>query len=204
MLALTINLPMNSIRFTQWLFLCMLLISVAVSSCQKDDSVKAIETTKPAVDSAALGLTSTPGNFLASKGILKITIEDSNYSFDAATDSIAFINVNNSDNKYFGITAINKAHTMSFGISSEGFASTKTNSKVAGSQFLFTVGEKKPLLQYTLSKFVEKDGSGKIAIEKYNNENIIAKGTFFTFLAKDDKKSSPFYRVEGSFELQLK
>jgi hypothetical protein len=194
---------MNSIRFTKWFISCLLLISVAVSSCQKDDSVKAVETTKPAVDSAELGL-ATPANFLAGKGTLKITIEDSTYAFDASTDSIAFINVNNTDSKYFGITAINKAHTMSFGISSEGFASIKTNGKVAGSQFLFTVGEKKPLLQYTLSKFVGKEDSGKITLEKYSKDNVIAKGTFFTFLAKDDKKSSPFYRVEGSFELQLK
>ncbi|WP_184548775.1 hypothetical protein [Mucilaginibacter sp. FT3.2] len=197
---------MNNSRFTKWFILCVLLISGVVSSCQKDDSVKAMDNTKEvaAADSASLGIINTPGNFLASKGILKITIEDSTYSFDAATDSIAFINVHNGDNKYFGITAINKAHTMSFGISSEGFAVANANSKVAGGQFLFTVGERKPLLQYTLTRFVGKDDTGKITLEKYNNQNIIAKGTFFTFLAKDDKESSPFYRVEGSFELQLK
>lgn len=197
---------MNSIRFTKWFILCVLLISVVVSSCQKDDSVKAMDNTKEvaAADSAALSIINTPDNFLAAKGVLKITIEDSTYSFNAATDSIAFINVHTGDNKYFGITAINKAHTMSFGISSEGFAAANANSKVAGGQFLFTAGEKKPMLQYTLTRFVGKDDSGKITLEKYNNNNIIAKGTFFTFLAKDDKESSPFYRVEGSFELQLK
>ncbi|WP_439698795.1 hypothetical protein ACFGVS_12015 [Mucilaginibacter sp. AW1-7] len=197
---------MNSIRFTKWFVLYALLISVVVSSCQKDESVKDMETAKPATaaDSTALGIINNPGNFLAGKGTLKVTIEDSTYTFDAATDSIAFINVHNGDNKYFGITAINKAHTMSFGISSEGFASANINSKVAGSQFLFTVDEKKPLLQYTLTKFVGKDDSGKITIDKYNKDNMIAKGTFFTFLAKDDKENSPFYRVEGSFELQLK
>ncbi|MCS3736764.1 hypothetical protein [Mucilaginibacter dorajii] len=195
---------MNSIRLTKWFIFCTLIISVAISSCQKDDSVKAMETAKPAVDSAALNIINTPGNFLAGKGSLKITIGDSTYTFDAATDSIAFINVHNGDNKYYGITAINKAHTMSFGISSEGFAAAKVNSKVAGGQFLFTVDEKKPLLQYTLTKFVGKDDTGKITIEQYNKDNMIAKGTFFTFLAKDDKENSPFYRVEGSFELQLK
>jgi len=197
---------MNGIRFTKWFAIYALLISVVVSSCQKDENVKDMETTKPATaaDSTALGIINTPGNFLAGKGVLKITIEDSTYSFDAATDSIAFINVHNGDNKYFGITAINKAHTMSFGISSEGLASASVNSKVAGSQFLFTVDEKKPLLQYTLTKFVGKDDAGKITIDKYNKDNMIAKGTFFTFLAKDDKENSPFYRVEGSFELQLK
>lgn len=195
---------MNSIRLTKWFIFCILIISVAISSCQKDDSVKAIETTKPAIDSAALNIINTPGNFLAGKGSLKITIGDSTYTFDAATDSIAFINVHNGDNKYYGITAINKAHTMSFGISSEGFATAKVNSKVAGGQFLFTVDEKKPLLQYTLTKFVGKDDTGKITLDQYNKDNVIAKGTFFTFLAKDDKENSPFYRVEGSFELQLK
>jgi hypothetical protein len=197
---------MGSKRFTKWFILCILLISVMASSCQKDDGVKDMETIKPvaAIDSASLGIINTPGNFLAGKGILKITIEDSTYTFDASTDSIAFINVHNGDNKYFGITAINKAHTMSFGISSEGFASANVNSKVAGSQFLFTVDEKKPLLQYTLTQFVGKDDAGKITLDKYNKDNMIAKGTFFTFLAKDDKEKSPFYRVEGSFELQLK
>jgi hypothetical protein len=197
---------MNSIRFTKWFILYALLISVVVSSCQKDENVKDMETTKlaTAADSTALGINNNPDNFLAAKGTLKVTIEDSTYTFDAGTDSIAFINVHNGDNKYFGITAINKAHTMSFGISSEGFASANINSKVAGSQFLFTVGEKKPLLQYTLTKFVGKDDAGKITIDKYNKDDTIAKGTFFTFLAKDDKENSPFYRVEGSFELQLK
>jgi len=197
---------MNSIRFTKWFILYALLISVVVSSCQKDENVKDMETTKlaTAADSTALGINNNPDNFLAAKGTLKVTIEDSTYTFDAGTDSIAFINVHNDDNKYFGITAINKAHTMSFGISSEGFASANINSKVAGSQFLFTVGEKKPLLQYTLTKFVGKDDAGKITIDQYNQNDTIAKGTFFTFLAKDDKENSPFYRVEGSFELQLK
>lgn len=197
---------MNSIRFTKWFISFILLISVMVSSCQKDESVKGMETAKTATvaDSASLSIKNAPGNFLAGKGILKVTIEDSTYTFDASTDSIAFINVHNGDNKYFGITAINKAHTMSFGISSEGFASANINSKVAGSQFLFTVDEKKPLLQYTLTQFVGKDESGKITLDKYNKDNTIAKGSFFTFLAKDDKENSPFYRVEGSFELQLK
>jgi len=197
---------MNGIRFTKWFISFILLISVMASSCQKDESVKGMETAKPVTtaDSISLGIKNAPGNFLAGKGTLKVTIEDSTYTFDASTDSIAFINVHNGDNKYFGITAINKAHTMSFGISSEGFASANINSKVAGSQFLFTVDEKKPLLQYTLTQFVGKDESGKITLDKYNKDNTIAKGSFFTFLAKDDKENSPFYRVEGSFELQLK
>ncbi len=34
--------------------------------------------------------------------------------------------------------------------------------------------------------------------------NELAKGTFYTFLAKDDKANSPYYKVEGTFDLQLK
>ncbi|WP_370998220.1 hypothetical protein [Mucilaginibacter sp. RCC_168] len=198
---------MNSIRFTKWLFSMLLLISVTVSSCQKDENVKGMDANKSiaAADSAStMSVTNGPGNFLAGKGTLKITIEDSTYTFDAATDSVAFISVHNGDSKYFGITAINKAHTMSFGISSVGFAEANTTSKVAGSQFLFKLDEKNPVLQYTLTKYGGKDDSGKISIERYNNDNLIAKGSFFTFLAKDDKVNSPFYKVEGSFELQFK
>ncbi|WP_183560916.1 hypothetical protein [Mucilaginibacter sp. SP1R1] len=198
---------MNSIRFTKWFVSFILLLSVMVSSCQKDESVKDPAAVKQVAISdsvSTVGINNAPGNFLAGKGTLKVTIEDSTYTFNAATDSIAFINVHNGDNKYFGITAINKAHTMSFGISSVGFASSNVNSKVAGSQFLFGFDDKKPLLQYTLTQFAGQDDSGKISIEKYNTENEIAKGTFFTFLAKDDKPNSPFYRVEGSFDLQQK
>ncbi|MDN5287717.1 MAG: hypothetical protein JWR38_3991 [Mucilaginibacter sp.] len=198
---------MNSIRFTKWFVSCALLLSVVTSSCQKDESVKDMDTVKKtaATDSiSTLSINNTSGNFLAGKGTLKITIEDSTYTFDAAKDSVAFINVHNGDNKYFGITAINKAHTMSFGISSIGIASTNINGKVAGSQFLFKFDDKKPLLQYTLTQYAGQDDSGILSIEKYNNENLIAKGTFFTFLAKDDKVNSPFYRAEGSFELQFK
>ena len=196
-------------RFSKLFVSSLLLIMVMISSCQKDESVKDMDTVKPqlnaGIDSAsAANVVNNPDNFLASKGTLKITIKDSTYTFDAATDSVAFINVHSGDSKYFGITAINKAHTMSFGISSIGFASANTTSKVAGSQFLFKAEDKKPELQYTLTQFVGQDDSGKISIDKYNNDNLIAKGTFFTFLAKDDKADSPFYRVEGSFELQLK
>ena len=197
---------MNSIRFTKWLLSALLLISVTISSCQKDENVKdmdTIKTTATADSASAIGI-NAPGNFLAGKGTLKITIEDSTYTFDATKDSVAFINVHSGDSKYFGITAINKAHTMSFGISSGGFASANISGKVAGSQFLFKLDEKNPVLQYTLTKYGGKDDSGIISIEKYNNDGVIAKGTFFTFLAKDDKANSPFYRVEGSFELLLK
>ncbi|XHR92571.1 hypothetical protein ACFJIV_19750 [Mucilaginibacter sp. UC70_90] len=57
----------------------------------------------------------------------------------------------------------------------------KTSSDVAGSQFLFKVDEKKPLLQYTLTKYAGQQDFGKIDMDQYNRENMIAKGTFFTF-----------------------
>lgn len=195
--------------FTKWFILLMLSVSVSVSSCQKDSEVKDIDEAKSTAvtgkDSiSAVNIINTPGNFLAGKGTLKVTIEDSTYLFDAAKDSIAFINVSDGNNKYFGITAINKAHNMSFGISSSGLATVKASSDVAGSQFLFKVDDKKPLLQYTLTRYAGQQDFGKIDMDDYNHEGMIAKGTFFTFLAKDDKSDSPFYRVEGSFELKLK
>lgn len=198
---------MSRTSFTRWFFLLMLSVSVAVSSCQKDSEVKDMDEAKTTAtkDSlSAVNIINTPGNFLAGKGTLKVTIEDSTYTFDAVKDSIAFINVSDGDNKYFGITAINKAHNMSFGISSSGLATVKKSSDVAGSQFLFKVGEKKPLIQYTLTKYAGQQDFGKIDMDDYNHESMIAKGTFFTFLAKDDKSDSPFYRVEGNFELLLK
>lgn len=193
--------------FTKCFFLLILPVMVAVSSCQKDAEVKDMDDAKTATSKdsvSSVNIINTPGNFLAGKGTLKVTIEDSTYIFDAVKDSIAFINVHDGDNKYFGITAINKAHNMSFGISSSGLASVKKSSEVAGSQFLFKIDEKKPLLQYTLTKYAGQQDFGKIDMNEYNNESMIAKGTFFTFLAKDDKSDSPFYRVEGNFELQLK
>jgi hypothetical protein len=33
---------------------------------------------------------------------------------------------------------------------------------------------------------------------------VLAKGTFYTFLAKDAKAISPFVRVKGTFSLMLK
>ena len=84
----------------------------------------------------ASSFVTSPGNFLAISGTLKIKINDSAYTFDAATDSIAFVNVRvDGSNQYFGITAINKEHNMSFGISSEGFVFSNINRSIAGSQF---------------------------------------------------------------------
>jgi hypothetical protein len=184
-------------------FFMIFLLALTVTSCQKDADVKEPETSKSlAADSI---LASSAGNFLANSGTLKIKFNDSTYTFDASKDSIAFINVRvDDDNRYFGITAINKEHNMSFGISSSGFVYSNINRGVAGSQFLLNTNRQQAGLQYSLSKYSGEKDFGNINVIQYNQGKELAKGTFFTFLAKDDKANSPFYKVEGSFDLQLK
>ena len=113
----------------------ILLLAAFVSSCQKDESVKSLnaENAQMQADSVKkLNSVSAPGNFLASKGMLKIKVQDSTYVFDATQDSVAFINMNIDGKQYFGLTAINKAHTVSFGISSLGPPIAEMASIVAG------------------------------------------------------------------------
>jgi len=93
---------------------------------------------------------------------------------------------------------------MSFGISSSGFVYSNIRSNIAGSQFLLMPDDGKPSLQYSLSKYSGQKDFGNINIIQYNQGNVLAKGTFTTFLSKDDKATSPFYKVEGAFDLQLK
>jgi hypothetical protein len=194
---------MCSKRFTNLLFVCFLVFLIT-SSCQKDVAVKDPEQAKTSIDGSSL-----PGaanNYLAVRGVLKIKIQDSTYSFDASRDSIAFINVHDADGqRYFGITAINKDHTMSFGISSPGVVYSSINNSVAGSQFLLTPQENgKVALQYSLNKDPDQQDYGKIIVNQYNQADVLAEGTFFTFLSRDENANSPVYRVEGSFDLQLK
>ncbi|HEY8783950.1 MAG TPA: hypothetical protein VIM16_20140 [Mucilaginibacter sp.] len=195
---------MHSGRFTRVLLFFAISILAVTASCQKDSAVKELDAPKTNVtaDSSAF---SSPGNFLAASGTLKIKYNDSTYTFDAAKDSIAFINVRVDDQThYFGITAINKEHNMSFGISSSGFAYSNINRNIAGSQFLLSTDNKKPVLQLSLSKYAGQTDFGNINIIRYNQGSELAKGTFHAFLAKDDKADAPFYRVEGTFDLKLK
>src|ERR1700761_7525755 len=101
-------------RFTHLLFSLVIALVVVLASCQKDNDVRNDPALKANIaDSAAA---SSPGNTLAAVGTLSVKIKDSTYVFDASKDSIAFINVkdeNNADDRYYGITAINKEHTMS-------------------------------------------------------------------------------------------
>ncbi len=199
---------MGGRRFTNLLISSIFLLLVITTSCQKDADVKDPGASKIALttDTASVGtIASLPGNYLAASGILKIKIKDSTYIFDAARDSIAFVNVHTDENnRYFGLTAINKEHTMSFGISSSGIVVDNVNRNIAGSQFLLNPDDEKYGMQYSLSKFTGQKDVGNINIVQYNQGNIIAKGTFYTFLAKDNKANSPFYKVEGSFDLEIK
>jgi len=195
---------MGNRRFTYVLFLLTVFIMAATSSCQKDAAVNSPDpsTTVVSADSTAL---SSAGNYLAVSGTLKIKFNDSTYTFDAATDSIAFINVHSDDNtRYFGITAINKEHSMSFGISSAGFPYSNINRAIAGSQFIMSADATKAALQLSLSRYSEPKSLGNINLVQYNAAKELAKGTFYTFMAKDDKVNSPYYRIEGTFDLQLK
>ncbi|ASU33153.1 hypothetical protein MuYL_1255 [Mucilaginibacter xinganensis] len=177
-----------------------------LSSCQKDSDVKDNSALKASIAADSIA-TSSPGNFLAAAGTLTLKIQDSTYVFDASKDSIAFINVRDEiddSKRYFGITAINKDHNMSFGISSSGLVHDNKNGDIAGSQFLLSPGYKEPGFQYSLSKYAGQKDFGNIHVDKYNQDSVLAKGTFHAFLAAGDKASAPVYKVEGSFDLKLK
>jgi hypothetical protein len=195
---------MGNRRFTNLLIFFAFALLVAITSCQKDPAVT--EAVPPGSSfTADSSIFSSSGNFLASRGTLEIKYNDSTYTFDAAKDSIAFINVRVDDTtSYFGITAINKEHSLSFGISSSGRAFSNINRNVAGSQFLLTGDRNTPGQQLSLSRYSGQNQFGNINIIQYNQGNELAKGVFYTFLAKDDKANSLYYRVEGTFDLQLK
>jgi hypothetical protein len=188
---------MGKTRFTRIFIFIALLLSGVIVSCQKDQSIKDGSAAKP--DSSLIA----PDNYLAVKGTLTITIQDSTYSFDAAKDSVAFVNVHGGDSSYFGITAINKAHNMSFGISSIGHATNNVVTPVAGSQFILRP-DNKPNIQYALTDHAIAQDFGKISITSYKQDTVLAKGTFYTFLAKGDVVKTPATKVKGTFNLQLK
>ena len=185
-----------SIRFLGLL----MLMSAVITACQKDENVK--QATTQTTDNTKVSTIPTTGNFLASKGTLTVKFKDSTYTFDAEQDSIAFVNINIDDEQYYGLTAINKAHTVSFGISSSGAPIDDVASDISGAQFLLK-GTGKKNLEYTLIQSEQPQKSGTISIEKYNQELTLAKGTFHTLLATDTKGNSPKYVVEGSFELKI-
>jgi hypothetical protein len=193
---------MGSKRYKLIILVLFIVILAGGSSCQKDAAVKETVATLTA-DSTKIGV--APGNYLAAAGTLKIKFKDSTYTFDASRDSIAFINVHSGDDtQYFGITAINKEHTVSFGISSAGFPNANINREVAGGQLLLSQGNDGQAQQYSLSQYPGQKDPGNINIIQYNQSGVLAKGTFVTSLATGDKPNSSNYQVEGSFELYLK
>jgi hypothetical protein len=182
---------MRFIKFT----LIILVLSAMVISCQKDQNVD-LNLMKPVEKPDT-------GNFIAVKGTLKITINDSTYIFNAATDSIAFVNVRVDSNKYFGITAINKEHTMSFGISSLGSATSNISGDIAGGQWLFSADNKKGL-QYSLAKYPDPEKPNKINLTQYMKDSVLTAGTFSAFMAQGTRPNAPIYKIQGTFNLQWK
>jgi uncharacterized protein YdeI (BOF family) len=178
--------------------LIILFFSAVIVSCQKDQQSAdgALTQTVAKADTS-----DNSGNFFAVKGTLSITVDDSTYTFDAAKDSIAFINVNIDSTKYFGLTAINKAHTVSFGISSRGFAGPELNNVIAGGQLLFNV-DGKHIKQYAVSNSVGNNLSNAIYLEQYMQDSVLTKGTFTTLMSK--KGGNAAQVVSGSFDLQRK
>jgi hypothetical protein len=74
---------------------------------------------------------------------------------------------------------------------------------VAGAQFLISAPGKTDQ-EFTLTRNALPKDYGSISIDKYNQDGILAKGTFHTYLAGDKKKNSAFYVSDGSFDLQVK
>jgi hypothetical protein len=185
-------------------FVCLILPFAAfLSSCQKDENVSAAKITTQAKIDSAEKQKATAGNYLAGKGTLKIKLKDSTYTFDASQDSIAFVNISIDGTEYYGITAINKAHTVSFGISTPGAPIADMPGNVSGCQFLLH-SPGKTALEYTLTHNTIPEDYGTLSLEKYHQDTILAKGTFHTYLATDSKKSSAFSAADGSFELKVK
>ena len=189
------------VRFSIFFLGFLTLISVVLTACQKDENVT--QTTTQSTDSVKTSSSSTSGNFLASKGTLSVKLKDSTYTFNAKQDSIAFVNINIDGEQYYGLTAINKAHTVSFGISSSGAPIDDVASNISGAQVLLK-GASKKNLEYTLIQSQQPQKLGNISIEKYNQDTTLAKGTFHTIVATDTRATSPKYDVEGSFELKIK
>ncbi len=177
----------------------MAFLFMAFTACQKEDERPA--GLKPVVKSDSLSAVvsvNSPGTYLATKGTLKINVGDSTYTFDAAIDSVAFVAVELDSTQYFGITAINKEHTLSFGISSAGIARPDTNATVAGTQLLLSSDEK-GTIQYTLPKYVSPGDVGKLYLVKFQQDSTLSRGTFYTTLATKGK--STHQRATGTFNL---
>lgn len=190
-------------RYSRWCFLWITALALFVSACQKDANEKAVENKKNALMADSVLSLSANDNFLASSGVLTLKVQDTTYIFDAAKDSVAFVNMQVDANRYFGITAINKAHNLSFGISSKGSAADSVAKAIAGGQ-LIIVNDGLHTRQYTLAPYAKPGDVGMLKLVSYMRNDTLAKGSFFTFLSADNDGSSKLYRVDGTFELRLK
>jgi hypothetical protein len=190
-------------RFLHYIF-CALLLSAVLVSCQKEQSVN--DVSSPEMQGANYKLLATlavPGSVMAKSGTLTVTVKDSSYVFDAKKDSIAFVNLYLDNKRYFGITAINKTHNMSFGISSPGFMHTNVDHDIAGSQFILN-SDKGAGVQYALTQVADMQRMSRINFSSYAQDSILVKGTFEVFLTPNPKSDSSFYRVKGQFDLKIK
>ena len=183
-------------------FIAMVLLSlsVTVTSCRKDEIQAADK--EEITDTAAV--VPSLGGYLATTGKLKIKFNDTSYVFDARADSIAFIKVDTAGKQYFGITAINDAHTISFGISGKGAAADKIEANVAGTQFLFRQNSIQQQA-FTLSNKAHALDIGNFVLKKYRyaNDELVLKGTFTAYLASDTDTTAQLHKVTGSFDLKL-
>lgn len=192
-------------------FILIALIASAillVSSCRKDN-----ELSQPSNESIALkadttqlfNSTSSTQYLLARAGKLQLSVNDTVYTFDARSDSIVFIYMHQNDTSaFFGITAINKAHTLSFGISSAGILRSNISSKVAGSQLLVKSSENNPTIEYALSSLKSQNSPGSINFKRVSQSNGIAIGIFSTFLTLNNKSNTTEYKVNGTFNIGFK
>lgn len=179
---------------------CLLLLSAVMVSCQKEQNLK--DTQLNEINPNLLAKISMPGTYLASSGILTVTIKDSTYVFDAKKDSIAYVNLYLDNKTYFGITAINKEHTLSFGISSPGFAQANQRKDIAGSQFIVSAGNTANI-QYALTPSASLQRISTISFNRYAQDTTMAKGNFIAYLTPSMKSDSSFYQVKGEFDLKL-
>lgn len=183
---------MRALRFLQ-VILIVFVIAVSVTACKKDQSY----TVKKA--DVLSDTSNNSQNFLAGRGSLQIIVGDSTYTFNAAVDSIAFINAHIDSNKYFGITAINKQHTMSFGISSPGYAAPQLANSIAGGQLLFSG---KGAKQYTLSQTVGMGRFNQITLDDYLKDSLITRGSFDAVMVNKTGADSTIVKAKGYFVLQ--
>lgn len=184
--------------------LAFVLLSLFFTACQKEQDITAVNKAGSKKDSVNSNIAlSNPGNFLATSGSVTIKVDDSTYVFDATKDSVAFVNIKVDSAKYFGIAAINKAHTLSFGVSSQGAVAADVNNPVAGIQLLLNQGDKTGI-QYTLPKNVGAAQSGKLNITRYMQDSTLAQGTFYTILSKQTEQGLNYHRATGTFKLNIK